>query len=215
MDESLTPDVTAPSADVVNTAPIGSEAVTNPGTPDEQNIPFARFQEVNNGLKEANDTIKQFEERLASYEAKSQPNSDIQIDEDTRKILDTWKAENGFVSKADLEAVEKQAAIKAQVIQDVQDLKGQFNDYNHQTVLDYAKENNMSVNSKSDLKAVYRDMNYDTSIESARKAAIAEFQEAGRSTAETNGSTARSAPQAPQAQGTKSRIQAAAKKLGL
>lgn len=216
MDESLTPDVTAPSADVVNNAPTGSEAVTNSGTPEEQAIPFARFQEVNNSYKEAQEQLQQYEERIKTFESQvQQPKSDIQIDEDTRKILDTWKAENGFVSKADLDAVEKQAAMKAQVIQDVQDLKGQFKDYDHQTVLNYAKDNNMSVNSKADLKAVYRDMNYDTSIESARKSAIAEFQEAGRTTAETNGSTAPTAPQEAKVQGTKSRIQAAAKKLGL
>lgn len=216
MDESLTPDVSAPSAVDVTNAPNGSEAVINSGSPEEQAIPFARFQEVNNSYKEAQEQLQQYEERIKTFETQAlQPKSDIQIDEDTRKILDTWKAENGFVSKADLEAVEKQAAMKSQVLQDVQDLKGQFKDYDHQKVMDYAKQNNMSANSKSDLKSIYRDMNYDTSIESARKSAIAEFQEAGRTTAETNGSSALAAPQAPQVQGTKSRIQMAAKKLGL
>lgn len=216
MDESLTPDVSASSAVDVTNAPNGSEAVINSGSPEEQAIPFARFQEVNNSYKDAQEQIQQYEERIKTFETQAlQPKSDIQIDEDTRKILDTWKAENGFVSKADLEAVEKQAAIKNQVLQDVQDLKGQFKDYDHQKVMDYAKQNNMSANSKSDLKSIYRDMNYDTSIESARKSAIAEFQEAGRTTAETNGSSASQSPQAPQVQGTKSRIQQAAKKLGL
>jgi hypothetical protein len=211
-------DVTAPSAESTATqTPIVSEDVTNTGSQEEQSVPLTRFQEVNNGLKAEREARTQLEERLAAIEqsTSSTQNDELEIDPDVQKILDTYAKKNGFVSKADLEAVERAAEVKLQVQQDIADLSKELKGFDYNKVLEHAKSEGLSINSKADLKSAYITMNYTNDLENARKAAVAEFQESGRVTGETTGSTAQRAPEVQQAQGTKSRITAARERLGL
>lgn len=209
-------DVTAPSADASQVTTV-SEDVTNAGIQGEQTVPLTRFQEVNNGLKAEREARTALEERLAAIEqSTASSNSDEEeIDPDVQKILDAYAKKNGLVSKADLEAERSAIEARTQAQQDVAELTRTLKGYDHEKVLSYAKETGLSLNSKADLQAAFRNMNYETEIENARKAAIAEFQESGRQTGETTGSTAPRSSGTEEVQGTKSRIAAARQRLGL
>lgn len=208
------PDVTAPSADATQ-APTGSEAVINSGQPEEQTVPFTRFQEVNNGLKEEREARTQLEERLAALERPQPPqNDEPDIDPDVKKLLDSYVSKNGFVKKADLEAAEQATALKLQVQQDIADLGKELQGFDYNKVLGHAKSEGLSLNSKADIKSAFIHMNYQNDIENARKAAVAEFQESGRMTGETTGSSGPRTPETPEPQGIKARISAARERLG-
>lgn len=209
-------DVTASSADADQVTTV-SEDVTNSGTQGEQTVPLTRFQEVNNGLKAEREARTQLEERLASLEQStaSTQNDEDEIDPDVQKILDIYAKKQGFVSKAELEAERKATELKLQVQQDVADLSKELKGYDHSKVLEYANEQGLSINSKADLKSAFTLMNYTNDIENARKAAVAEFQESGRITGETTGSSAPRTQESQEVQGTRSRIAAARAKLGV
>ncbi|HWT40189.1 MAG TPA: hypothetical protein VN081_02880, partial [Dongiaceae bacterium] len=200
---------------VATTAPTVSEDVTNPGTPEEQSVPFSRFQEVNNGLKEEREARAQLEERLAAIEAAGNTPNDQEIDEDVKKILDTYAKQSGLVSKADLEAVQKEAELKLQVQQDIADLTKELNGFDYNKVMEHAKEAGLSINSKADLKSAFINMNYANDIENAKKAAIAEFQESGRTTGELSSTGTPQPTNEEQVQGVKSRIALTRQKLGI
>jgi NADH pyrophosphatase NudC (nudix superfamily) len=212
-DSDVTVDSSSTSEEV---QPNGSEAVTNTGSTTEQTVPYSRFQEVNDNLKEERTKREELSQQFESFQSKFTPKSDdnVEIDPETQKILDHYAKQNGFVSKAELEKVQNEAAVKIQVQTDIQELKGQFKDFDYSKVADYAKENGMSLNSKADLRAVYRDMNTDSIIDNAKKQAIADFQKSGRTTGET-GSTSTQQAQTQSAPTTKSRIAAAREKFGI
>jgi hypothetical protein len=210
-------DVTVDSSSTTATdATNGSEAVTNSEVQTEQTVPYSRFQEVNDNLKEERTKREELSQQFESFQSKFTPKSEdnVEIDPETQKILDHYAKQNGFVSKAELEKVQNEAATKIQVQTDIQELKSQFKDFDYSKVAGYAKENNMSLNSKADLRAVYRDMNTDSIIDNAKKQAIAEFQKSGRTTGETS-STSTQQASSQQAPTTKSRIQMAREKLGI
>lgn len=202
-------DVATPSVETpAIQAPTGSEAVINPGQPEEQTVPFARFQEVNNGLKAEREAREKMEAQLAEIEARTRPQTpEEEIDPEVEKLLNRYVEKNGLVSKTEIEARDRQAQIQLQAERDIIELTKELSGFDFKKVSEYAKSEGLSINSKADLRAAFRNMNYEAELENARKAAVTEFQESGRQTGET-GSTATQQPTS-QPQGVKSRIQAA------
>lgn len=196
--------------------PTGSEAVINAGEGEEQFVPFNRFQEVNNTLKEERNKREELQQQFEQFQTRFTPKeADDQIDPEVKKVLDTYVKQNGFVSKTELEQVQREAELRAQVQSDITDLSQNLKGFEYSKVAAYAKENGNSINSKADMKAVYYAMNRDAEIEEAKKAAIADFQASGRSTAESTGSSAPAPSGNQQPQTLKQKIAAAAKKVGV
>jgi len=215
MTEVIDPGVTTPPVDPgagsapAPTAPTGSEPDTNTGKPDEQTVPLNRFQEVNSKAKAAEERATKAEARAAELEAAGQKEpqgSEEDIDPDVQKLLDSYVKKNGFVTKAELDAVQAGAEMKVQVQQDVTELKSQYKDYDHSKVLEFAKENEMPITSKRALEAAYTLMNKDAILENARKSAVAEFQESGKSGGEKPGPGGAKAPTEPKPTSLKERI---------
>ena len=215
MTEVIDPGVATPPVDPgagdapAPTAPNGSEPDTNAGKPEGQTVPLDRFQEVNGKAKAAEERAAKAEARAAELEAtqsKAPQGDEDDIDPDVQKLLDNYVKKNGFVTKAELDAVKADAEMHTQVQNDVADLKTVYKDYDHQKVVEFAKENEMPITSKRALEAAYTLMNKDSILENARKSAVAEFQESGKSGGEKPGPGGAKAPADPKPTSLKERI---------
>lgn len=193
LDSPVVTDVSASSAPVEAVAPVetaqvdaptGSEAVTNAGDADtEQNIPFSRFQEVNNKAKAESERATELQARLDEFEANAVKEPDVDIDPDVKETLDAYMKQQGYVRQEDLQAKE----LQLQADRDMAALKTQYADFDKQKVLDFAKEKSMSLTSKDAVEATYLFMNKDSILESERKSAVAAAESAPKSVAERPG----------------------------
>lgn len=229
MEPTTDPDVTAPSADPAAapvapattpaTDPTGSEAVTNTGDGKGQEVPFERFQEVNNRAKEAEERAAKAESRVDDFMKRFQSpqEDDVEIEDDVKQILDAYVKKNGFVTKEQMEQAQKQAELNAQAATDIQSLTAQYKEsgvpYDNQKVLEYAKANNMPITSKTSLESAYFMSNRDAILEAERKRAVTNFQETGKSGAEKPTPGGGTQPEQPEVHGLKARISAARSKL--
>lgn len=229
------PGVTVPPADpAANPAPAapavpapvvtpGSEPVTNPVPPTEQTVPFARFQEVNDKAKAAEERATKLEEELA--QSKNPPeilqNNDDELDPEVVDLINKSAKKLGYVTKEDLDAERQQN----QVRQDIDELTANPPvpgiPYDNKTVIDYAKANNLPIISKQALESAYRSMNWDKIMEAERQRAIEGFQKSGNATAELPGSGGATPPSQPEITGkntkerTRERIRNARQKLAV
>lgn len=226
MEPTTDPGVTAPPADPAapaapaTPAPTGGDAVTSPGTPGEQTVPFSRFQEVNDKAKADSERVSQLEREL---EEAKQPTPQItdtdELDPDVEELIRKGAKKLGLVSKEDLAAEQT----KNQVQQDISDLTSNPPNpgipYDNKAVMDYAKTNNMPITSKAALRAAYRELNYDKIVETQRQSAIEGYKKAGGSGAEMPGSSGAVLPPEPELKGrnpkerAKERIRLARQKL--
>jgi len=222
MAEEATPGVTTPPVEPAapaaasTTPPSGSEAVINSGGTEEQQVPFTRFQEVNDKAKEAEERAERLQGELdAAKQTQTPPNSDDDVEPDVLDLVKKSGAKLGFVSKEELDAREA----RIQVQQDINDLSTQYKDsgipFDGKKVIDYAKANGMPLGSKKSLDAVYKEMNYDTIVEAQRKAAVAAYQEGAKSGGEKPGPKGAQAPEEPKAGSLRDRIKAAREKAGV
>lgn len=225
MAEATAPDATAPSAEPatpVATAPqtpTGSEPDTNTGKPTEQNVPYERFQEVNNRAKEAEERATRAEENVTNFmkRFKDPSEDDVEIEDDVKQILDAYVKKNGFVTKEQMEQAQKTVELNTRAASDVSSLTAQYKDtsvpYDNAKVLAYAKENGMSITSKASLESAYFMANRDAILDAERKAAVTNFQETGRSGAEKPTPGGGTSTEEPEVHGLKARIKAARSKL--
>ena len=199
LDSPVVPDVSASSAPVeavapVETAPVetptDSEVVTNTGEEAEQNIPFSRFQEVNNKAKAESERATELQARLDEIEAQKPSDPEVELDPEVKETLDAYMKQQGYVRQEDLQM--KELALQAD--RDVAALKVQYSDFDKQKVLDFAKEKGITLSSKDALEAAYIFQNKDTIFESERKRAVAESQAAPKSVAERPGAGGAIAP---------------------
>jgi hypothetical protein len=221
MDNNPSPGVTAPPADPVapaapaNPAPNDSEVVTNPGKPEEQHVPFSRFQEVNDKAKAAEEEARTAREELATLREQQIQTPDDDIEPDTLDLIKKSATRLGLVSKEELDARET----RIQVQQDINELASQYKDsgipFDGKAVIEYAKANGMQVTSRKSLDAIYKEMNYDAIIEAQRKAAIADYQESAKSGGEKPGSKGAQSPTEPKPGNLKDRIKAAREKMNI
>lgn len=213
---TVDPDVSASSAPVeavapIETAPVEaptvSEDVTNSGEAEaEQNIPFSRFQEVNNKAKVEAERAAELQARLDEIEAQKPQEPEVELDPEVKETLDAYMKQQGYVRQEDLQA--KELALQAD--RDMATLKTQYSDFDKQKVLDFAKEKQISLTSKDAVEAAYLFMNKDSILEAERKSAVAAAQSAPLSVAEKPGpgGATQSAPAAVEG-GLKGRIAAA------
>jgi hypothetical protein len=193
--ENTTPqvptDVIAPSAadtQVTETAPVTaapvSEDVQTPAADDtEQNVPFSRFQEVNNKAKAESERAAELQARVDEYEANKPSEPEVELDDDVKATLDSYLKQNGYVRQEDLNA--KELALQAD--RDVAELKTRYTDFDKTKVLDFAKEKQINLSSKDALEATYLFMNKDSIFEAERKSAVAAAQAAPQAVAEKPG----------------------------
>ena len=218
LDSPVPTDVTAPSAadaPVVTEAPTApveaptdSEVVTNSGDADtEQNIPFSRFQEVNNKAKAESERATELQARLDEIEAQTTKEPDVDIDPEVKETLDAYMKQQGYVRQEDLQA--KELALQAD--RDMAALKTQYSGFDKQKVLDFAKEKSISLTSKDAVEATYLFMNKDSILEAERKSAVAAAESAPKSVAERPGAggASQASSQAEVTGGLKERIAAA------
>jgi hypothetical protein len=203
-DPAITPGVTAPPAEPAApvteppasapSEPTGTEPVTKTGEP-EQTVPFSRFQEVNDKAKQAEEEAQQLRDELA---ASKTPTDEVDIEEDTEKLLDAYAKKRGLVSQEELAAERS----KIQVQQDVNDLTANPPNpgipFDGKAVTEYANANNLPITSKAAYRAAYREMNYDKIVEVERQKAIEGYKTAGASGAELPGSTGTVVPTEPE-----------------
>ena len=124
---------TSPVEPAVTTAPVqttpanGSEPVTNTDGKTEQQVPFSRFQEVNDKAKQADERVAQLESELETErQAKvQQTSSEDELDPEVLDLVKKSSAKLGLVSKEELDAREAQI----QVRQDLVDLTSQYKDF--------------------------------------------------------------------------------------
>lgn len=217
---TVTPPVTDPAASAATVQPTtstGSEAVTNTGGTGEQQVPFTRFQEVNDKAKAEEERATNLQKELDDFkaqQAQTTSSSDEELDPDVLDLVKRSSAKLGLVSKEELDTREAQI----QVRQDIVDLTSQYKDsgiaFDGKKVIDYAKANGMPLGSKQSLDAVYQYMNREAIVEGQRKAAVTAFQEAAKGGGEKAGSKGASAPEEQQPAGLKDRIRQAREKAG-
>lgn len=227
MDSSTDPGVTAPPADPAapaapaTPAPTGGDAVTSPGTPGEQSVPFARFQEVNDKAKAESERAEQLERELEEARQPKPPQvtENDDLDPEVEELIRKGAKKLGLVSQTEIDAQNQQT----QVRQDINDLTANPPNagipYDNKAVMDYAKTNNMPITSKAALRAAYRELNYDKIVEAQRQSAIEGYKKAGSSGAEMPGSSGAVLPPEPELKGrnpkerAKERIRMAAQRL--
>lgn len=211
MDPSTDPGVTAPPAEPAAPAapaspdPNGSEPVINPGNPGEQQVPFSRFQEVNDKAKANEDEanrLREENEQLRNQSTTSQGDDDL--DPDVEEMIRKGAKKLGLVSKDELDA----QALQTQVRQDVAELSQNppvpgipFDD---QAVREYANKNNLPIISKAAWVAAYREMNRDKIEEAIRNKAVDDFKN-GSTGAEKPGPTGATPPTEPEVTGNSPR----------
>lgn len=204
----------APAAPASGQTPPASEGVTPPASSDEQHVPYQRFQEVNTRAKEAEDRAAALEAELqaARDSGRQTPpanEDDDFLEPDVEDLIRRGAKKLGLVSRDELQAQEMQR----QVAQDVRNLETEYANtgvpYDHQAIVDYAKENNLPITSKAALRAAYRDMNWDKIVETERQRSIDAYKSGNSGGAERPGNSAPPAENAPQPQGIKARIRAA------
>lgn len=194
-----------------------SEDVKTPEKP-AQSIPYERFQEVNNKAKQTAAELEEARQKLAELEAnqpKTEEPAEPEIDPQAKKVLDAYLRSQGFVTKEQLDA-EK---VRIQAETDVRELKGEFDDFDKDKVLDFAKENGLSIHNKAGLKTAYqmwKSANTDPAAqeEAIRNKILAELKESGQLTGtDAERPTAGgSAPKPAEPRGLRGRIQAAVAK---
>lgn len=188
----------------------GSEAEINPEAGKDKTVPYDRFHEVNEAKRQAEERTKELEAELETAKAAKQETSnqdDVDIEEDTEKLLDAYAKKKGLVSQADI-----------QVKQDIQDLRTEYAKtgvtFDDKVIYDYAKKNDLPVpQSKAAWRALYRDLNHEAIVEAERKRAVSEYREGTKSGAEKPGPGGAKAPSDPQLQTRKERIHAAANRI--
>ena len=218
LDSPVVTDVTAPSAadapvvtetpTVPVEAPTDSEVVTNPGDAEaEQNIPFSRFQEVNNKAKAESERATELQARLDEIEAQTNKEPEVELDPEVKETLDAYMKQQGYVRQEDLQA--KELALQAD--RDMAALKTQYAGFDKQKVLDFAKEKSITLTSKDAVEATYLFMNKDSLFEAERKSAVAAAESAPKSVAERpgGGGASQQNSQAEVTGGLKDRIAAA------
>lgn len=196
------PVVSAPAPDAP--APTGSEAVTN----SEQQVPFSRFQEVNDKAKAAEEEAQKLREENEQFRNTQTPETpNDELDPEVEKLLDSYAKKRGLVSQQELDG--KQAQIQVQ--QDVRDLTANPPvagiPYDNKAVMDYAKANNLPITSRSAFIAAYKELNWDKIVEAERNKAIDGYK-SNSGGAETPGSKGAQAPKDQEVAGrnTKERI---------
>lgn len=189
----------------------GSETDTNSDDgKDSKTVPYDRFHEVNEAKRLAEERTKELEAELeAARAAKEEPSNqdDVEIEEDTEKLLDAYVKKKGFVSQTDI-----------QLRQDVSDLTTEYAKsgipFNDKAIYDYAKKNDLPVpQSKAAWRALYRDLNHEAIVEAERKRAVSEYKDGNKSAAEKPGPGGAKVPAEPKLMTRKERIHAAAERI--
>lgn len=222
--EPAAPAATEPQAPAQPNDPTGSEPVTNPGDKSEQTVPFARFQEVNDKAKEAEERATKLQEELdqrPQTPSITPQNGEEELDPEVVDLVSKSAKKLGFVTQEEL----AQRETDIQVRQDVRELETTPPNvgipYDHKEVLKYANDNNLPITSKAALRAAYRELNYDKIVEAERQKAIEGYKTAGSSGAEQPGSTGATPPSEPELTGktakerTRERIRNARQKLSV
>lgn len=181
----------------------GSEAVTTTVEEPKQTVPFERFQEVNNELKELRQRVDGITK--VEPEVTEEP---VQLDPEVSTMLDTWAKQNGFVRKADIES--ERAAEQAQ--KDLADIKTQFklDDAGLDRVRQAAIK--AGATNREGLENAYYRLNFDTILEQRVKEELAKNGSTPAATVEKPGPGGTTTPAKEQpVAGTdiKSRIRAA------
>jgi len=193
----------------VDSSSTGSETDTNTDAGKDKTVPYDRFHEVNEAKRQAEERARELEAELeAAKAAKEEPASDdVDIEEDTEKLLDAYAKKKGLVSQVDI-----------QLKQDIQDLKTEYAKtgvpFDDKSIYDYAKKNDLPVpQSKAAWRALYRDLNHEAIVEAERKRAVVEYREGTNSSAEKPGPGGAKAPTESKLPTRKERIHAAANRI--
>lgn len=219
MADATDPGVPTPPVEAPVVTPPASEGVIPPVEPQEQAVPYERFQEVNNRAKKAEERAAQAEKNVSDFlqRFKDPFEDEVEIEDDVKQILDSYVKKNGFVTKEQMDQAQKTAELNAQVSSDVTSLTAQYKDssvpYDNAKVLAYAKENGISITSKASLESAYLMANREAILEANAKAAVTNFQETGKSGAEKPTPGGGTSPEEPEVHGLKARIKAARAKL--
>lgn len=192
------PAAPAPQEPAQPGTPPASEGVKPPeGQPGEQHVPYQRFQEVNDAKKAAEDKAAALEAELEEARKSATPqisDDEDELDPEVEDLVRKAAKKLGLVSQSELQ----QQQLQEQVKQDVKNLEAEYANsgvpYNHQEVINYAKENNLPITSKSALRAAYRDMNWDKLVEAERQKSVDAYKSAGSSGAERPGNSAPPTP---------------------
>ena len=217
MDNSTDTGVTPDSpTDTSSNPPTGSEADTNPSNGQEgKTVPYDRFHEVNESKRAAEERAQQAEEELAQLreqQAKKTQDEDG-IDPDTESLVDRIVKKKGYVSKAELEARDKQLQYQSDVSSLAQEYAKTGIPFVEKDVREFAQKEGINITSKTSLRAAYKLLNEEKILEAERNAAITQFKEGSRSGAEKPGSGGAQPPKESKVVGTKNRIREAMKNL--
>ena len=159
-----------------------SEGVTTP--PDkEQFVPFSRFKEVNDSLKETRETQTQTQAELTRIKEAlggiSRPAADDtpSLDPEAQKALEAYLGQQGFVKKADLE--KETAAQRAQ--SDLAELKTTHKLSDDDLDKVRAQAVKMGAANRDGLEAAYKTLFFDQLVEDRIKEALSNVGRPGTS----------------------------------
>lgn len=142
----------------------GSEAVTNPVEEPKQTVPFERFQEVNNELKELRQKVDGITK--VEPEVTEEP---VQLDPEVSTMLEGWAKSQGFVRQSDIQA--ERAAEQAQ--KDLTDVKTQYKLSDTELEAVRAEAVAAGAANRKGLENAYFRLNMDKIVEAKVKEALA------------------------------------------
>lgn len=200
--EPATPPVETPQI-----TPPASEGVKDPG---EQQVPYTRFQEVNERAKQAEEEAQRFKEENERLMSRTQePSGTDELDPDVEKMLDGYAKKRGLVSKDELQAQEMNQQVKrdVQTLETTPPVAGI--PYDHRAITEFAQANSIPLTSKAALEATYRQMNWDKIMDATRNGAVEAYRSSGSQGAERPGSQGAQPPADAEVKGRnpKERIQ--------
>jgi len=209
--EEIPASETAPVAEPETEAPIISEdaPAVEAETPvvTETAIPKSRFDKVYAEAKDSQRKLEELQKTVSELQTKNQPapvvEEDLPLDADSEKaIRQLLRREGLFDSKAEVSKIREelqfekaQMALKSDSTELSSWAKDQgYPEFKLEDVGDYAKENGITISSKTALKSAYLSQNMDAIVAAAAKRGVVSATETPKATAEKPGAGTGKAP---------------------
>lgn len=202
--------VVAPTTEAVQETPTNSEVAPEapaPETPvdtEELKVPKSRFDEVYAEAKSNKrelDEVKAALEQIKSQTTAEPVNEGPDLEPEAQAAIEKLLKAKGLMTRAEFEEAQSVERAASQLQTDVRELSGWaekegYPKFEVGKVQEWAKENNVSITSKSSLKAAYLAQNQEAIIAAAIKRGVS-ASEAPKATVEKPGAGTGKAPSEP------------------